>query len=210
MRKILILAFFFAVSIVVSAIASPTIEELYQRDADIIRMQHFDYYAGLLDEYYQKKQKYPFQGEKDSPAYVFILNATQEKYFTDNILTKHYRISDTDFFAELERSAEHPIDEKYDPQKFSTDGRPAMYIYMVDGDKMFFAVHLYSGNAFSRTVAQHYHKVELSNVSIPQKNIHTYSELKTSEDYQKLIAKKAEKQAYFDAMDNSSHNDSQQ
>lgn len=198
MRKIFGLFLFWFISPVSAA---PTVEELYQRDADIVRMQHFDYYAGLLSEYYQKVQKYPFQGDKDAPVYVFLLNDTQAEHFTDNLPDRHYRLSARDFFEELERGLGRPVNEKYDPQKYGTDGRPTMYIYMIDGDRMFFAVHLFSENAVSRTVAPHYHKAELSNVSYPPKNIYTYEALKNLPEYRALIAKKAAKQDFFDALD---------
>ena len=210
MKKFLVVIVCFFSFICSDVFSSSTIEELYQRDADIIRMQHFDYYAKLLDEYYQKKKKYPFQSTKEAPVYVFILNKIQEKYFIDNNPIHHYRISDADFFTELAQGVGRSVDEKYDPQNISTGGRPSMYIYMIDGNRMFFAVHLFSGNAVSREVSPFYHKVELSDISVPQKNIYTYKELEKTPEYKKLISQKAEKQAYFDALDEKNSRDSLQ
>jgi len=108
-------------------------ENLYQADADIIRLQHFDYYARLLTEYYEKNGKYPFQHEKEYPVYVFILTNFQEKDFKDTNPYRHYTVNDKYFFKELSEGLGRDIFEKYDPQKVGTDGRPNMYIYMVNG-----------------------------------------------------------------------------
>ncbi len=76
MKKILFGLFFFVIS--TSSIYAFSLfdkfEAEYQSDADIIRLQHFDYYAQLLEEYHQKTGYYLFQKDEEiqnTKAYVF-------------------------------------------------------------------------------------------------------------------------------------------
>jgi hypothetical protein len=55
-------------------------ENMYQADANIIHIKHFDYYAKLLTEYFLINGKYPFQHEKDAPVYVYIMTDIQKPY----------------------------------------------------------------------------------------------------------------------------------
>jgi hypothetical protein len=93
-------------------------EDRYQADADIVRIKHFDYYAQLLNEYYRKAGKYPFQHEKEYPVYVFLLTSFQEKYFKDTNPYMHYTVDDKYFFDELSRVLGRDIYEKYEPKKY--------------------------------------------------------------------------------------------
>ena len=183
-------------------------ENLYQADADIIRLQHFDYYARLLTEYYEKNGKYPFQHEKEYPVYVFILTNFQEKDFKDTNPYRHYTVNDKYFFKELSEGLGRDIFEKYDPQKVGTDGRPNMYIYMVNGDNFYFAIHLYNSNLFTRSISRYYNKMELSNEDDNNYKQYTYETLKNNPVYLELINKKASTQSYFDDLDEQNKNDS--
>jgi hypothetical protein len=176
-------------------------EEQYQSDADIIRIQHFDYYAKLLSEYYEKNGKYPFQYEKDEQVYIYILNNFQEERFKDTNEYIHYSVDDKWFFDDLTNGLGREIDEKYDPQKISSDGRPNYYVYMVDGDYFYFAIHLYNNNHFTKRVAKYYYKMELSNIDSKEYMLFTYLTLKNDLRYIELINKKAKKQDFFDEMD---------
>jgi len=183
-------------------------EDQYQNDADIVRVQHFDYYAQLLTEYYHKNGNYPFQHEKDGPVYVFIMTNVQESRFKDTNPNKHYTINDRFFFDELSIGLNRTIDEKYDPQKVAGDSRPTMYIYMVDGDNFYFAIHLYNDNIFTKTVAKYYHKMELSNEDIADRKLYTYETLKNDPQYEALLGREANKQGFFDELDAENKNNS--
>jgi hypothetical protein len=176
------------------------IEEIYQSDADIIRIQHFDYYAKLLTEYYEQNGKYPFQYEKDEQVYIFILNNIQESKFKDTNPYIHYTVDDKWFFEELSNGLGREIDEKYDPQKVAADARPNYYVYMVDNDYMYFAIHLYYSNPFTKTISEYYNKMELSNTDSEEYKLYTYSTLKNSLQYNELVNRRAEKQKYFDEL----------
>jgi hypothetical protein len=183
-------------------------ENAYQTDADIVRLQHFDYYAQLLTEYYEKNGKYPFQYEKEYPVYIFILTDFQEKDFEDTNPYRHYTVNDKYFFEELAKGLGRDIYEKYDPQKVSSDGRPNMYIYMVDGDNFYFAIHLYNSNSFTRIISRYHNKMELSNVDDNENKLYRYETLKNNQIYLELISKKASKQNFFDDLDEQNKNDS--
>jgi hypothetical protein len=176
-------------------------EDIYQADADIIRIQHFDYYAQLLTEYHKKNGKYPLQYEKEAPVYVFILTDFQEKDFKDSTPYRHYTVNDRYFFEELSNGLDREIYEKYDPQKVGTDGRPNMYIYMVHGNSFYFAVHFYAENPFTKNISRYYNKMELSNEDDKEYSLYTYETLKNDQMYLELINAKAAKQGFFDELD---------
>jgi hypothetical protein len=183
-------------------------ENIYQADADIVRLQHFDYYAQLLTEYFEKNGKYPFQYEKDGQVYIFILNNIQESKFKNTNPYKHYTVDDKWFFEELSNGLGRKIDEKYDPQKASADDRPNYYVYMVDNDYMYFAIHLYNGNQFTKNISKYYNKMELSNTDSEEYKLYTYSTLKNNLQYNELINRRAAKQEYFDELGMEYINDS--
>jgi hypothetical protein len=183
-------------------------ENMYQADADIIRVQHFDYYAQLLTEYYEKNGKYPFQYEKDNPVYVYILTNFQDKDFEDTNPYRHYTVNDKYFFEELSNGLGRQIYEKYDPQKVGTDGRPNMYVYMVYDNNFYFAIHLYNGNFFTKNIGEYYNKMELSNEDNNEYKLYTYETLRNNPQYLELINRKTNKQGFFDELDEQNKNDS--
>jgi len=183
-------------------------EGIYQADADIVRIQHFDYYAQLLAEYNEKTGKYPFQYEKEYPVYVFLLTNFQEKDFKDTNPYKHFTVNDKYFFQELTDILGKNIYEKYDPQKVSSDGRPNMYIYMVYEDNFYFAIHLYNSNPFTKNIDKYYNKMELSNEDDFGNKYFSYETLKNDPQYLELINRTANKQDYFNDLDEQYKNDS--
>jgi hypothetical protein len=197
----IIIIFVFFSSFILSCNSYRKAEDAYQSDADIIRVQHFDYYAKLLIEYFEKNGKYPFQYEKDAPVYVFIQNKEQAKNFEDTNPYVHYNVDDKYFFEELANGLAKDIDEKYDPQKVAADSRPNFYIYMVDGDEMYFSIHVYYENPFTKNIAKYYNKMELSNVDSDEYTLFTYATLNNDTNYNELINRKSAKQSYFDEID---------
>jgi hypothetical protein len=178
-------------------------ENKYQADADIVRVKHFDYYAQLLTEYYLINGKYPFQYEKDSPVYVYIMTDIQAKDYGSTDPYIHYTVDDNYFFEELSIGLGREIYEKYDPQKVAADSRPNMYVYMVHNENFFFAIHLYRGNQFTKKIAKYYYKMELSNLDIDndEYKFYSYETLKNNPRYQELINKENKKQGFFDKLD---------
>jgi hypothetical protein len=171
-------------------------ENKYQTDADIIRTQHFDYYAQLLTEYYEKNGIYPFQYEKDEPFYVFILTGIQEQGFPERL--SYNQRNDFFLFKELSDGLGRKIDERYDPQKVGTEGRPNMYVYMVHGNKFYFTIHLYYKNHFTKNISRYYNTMVLSNEDNNEEKFYSYKTLRNDPQYLELLNRKTDKQDYFD------------
>lgn len=168
-------------------------EERYQTDADIVRLHHLDYYARLLEEYKEKAGTYPFQYlyPENVPVYSFIMTDEQE---FDMKQFPFVNINDYDFFAELERVLDREIDEKYDPQRVSSNGCPVFYTYMVNSDRMYFAIHLRHPNDFTRELQPedgrkitNCYKMELSNFDDEERKYYTYNTIKENQGYQNAI-----------------------
>ena len=178
-------------------------ENMYQADADIVRIKHFDYYAKLLTEYYTINGKYPFQYEKDAPVYVYIMTDIQTKDYSSSDQYIHYTVDDKYFFEELSNGLGREIYEKYDPQKYSENGRPTMYMYMVFNENFFFAIHLYNKNQFTKKIEKYYYKMELSNLDIDndENKFYSYETLKNNPQYLELINKKLKRDGLFNILE---------
>lgn len=144
--------------------ALTTSMEDFQKDADIVRLQHLKHYGDLIEEYHAKTGKYPFEGTAKVPVYVHIANDQQARYAKNGPPKPHRLISSVDFIAELEQGLGRTIKERYDPS-FAPRNKPNFYIYMASEDFYFFAVHLHQPYPFAKKIADNYHKVEISNVA---------------------------------------------
>lgn len=181
--------------------ASPALdkkEQEYQDDCDIVRLQHLLYYGKLIEEYKQKSGKYPFEGEKQQ-VYAFVYNNLQKKYCKDTNPNQHKQVSPKDFFAELEKGLGRQIDQLFDPQ-YVPSGRPVFYIYMINGNQYYFAVHLSKYYPFSKKIDSNYYKVELSNISDKKYKFYTVEDLENNKKYQESTSKKLG--GYFDIRKN--------
>ena len=170
--------------------ASPALdktEQAYQDDCDIVRLQHLLYYGKLIEEYKEKTGKYPFEGENQQ-VYALVYNKKQKKYCKDTNPNRHKLVSPKDFFAELEKGLGRQVEQLFDPQ-YAPSGRPVCYIYMIDGDRFFFAVHLSKYYPFSKKVSSNYYKVELSNISEKQYKFYRTEDLENDELYKSAAAK---------------------
>lgn len=203
MKKKIIIIFISIVLILLAGLITVySLEDKYQDDTDIVRLQHLDYYANLIFEYHEKNGKYPLQYEKFvAPSIVLIMNDIQENLFKDTNPNKNYKISDSEFFDELSKGLGREIDEKYDPQKYASS-HPIMYIYMVDGDNFFFAAHFYHKNPFTREVRKNYNKMEVSNISLHERSVYSYDELKNNPKYIALLKRKHSKKSFFENLEN--------
>ena|SRR5688572_6027950 len=141
--------------------------EQFQRDADVIRLRHLQHYGQLIEEYREKTGRVPFQGAAEIPIYVNIANHQQAKYASKGPPTQHKLMSTAGFVSELESGIGRAIIERYDPQWVPTR-KPNFYIYMVNRDYYFFAVHLHQPFPFAKRIADHYYKAEISNAANAQ------------------------------------------
>lgn len=134
----------------------------FQKDADIIRLQHLKYYRQLLEEYHAIAGKYPFQLKKNIPVYVYIANDQQIEYTKACPQDPNIVFSFKMFVREVEKVLGREINEYYDPQDIPA-GKPNFYIYMVRGDTYFFCVYVRQPYPFARKVADHHYAIDISN-----------------------------------------------
>lgn len=119
-------------------------ERAFQNDADLARLEHLEYWTGLVEEYQQATGQFPFTtalASQESIGLVRIANANQLKYFDpgssqyvaefdNNYDGMFQEFSVADFVEELERGLGRTIDEKYDIQYVPTSS-PVWYFYFV-------------------------------------------------------------------------------
>jgi hypothetical protein len=161
-------------------------EESFQNGADVVRLTHLKYYSDLLAEYHGKTGIYPLQDKAAGvPVYVFVAHDWQRAGGTPPY--KHSVASIRDWINELENGLGRPVDEYYDPQYASDGYKPNLYIYMVYRDTFFFAVHLYRDYPFTKKVAEHYNKLEISNKPNAQNRAADPERLFASEDFRSAL-----------------------
>lgn len=177
--------------------------EGFQGDADIIRLQHIRYWANLIEEYHAKTGKYPFQGESDEPILVKIATPRQSAYFPDD--PRGYQTYPMKkWVATLEKGLGRTIDEHYDPQ-YAPDAKPNFYVYMINGEDYFLAVHTHQAYPFARKVASDYYKVEVSNRYEPYTPlIFTSAMLFGNRDFKQALNKPMAKPEFFAQRDQES------
>ena len=162
-------------------------EQAYQDDCDVVKLQHLSYYGNLIEEYKNKVGKYPFEGEKQQ-VYAFIYNNNQKEYCDDTNPYSHIQKTPKEFFSELEKGLGRKIDQLFDPQ-YVPSGRPVFYIYMIDENQYFFAVHLSKKYPFSKKVVSKYYKTEISNIPDEEYLFYKIEELERNETFKKATSK---------------------
>lgn len=119
----------------------------YQEDADLIRLEHLEYWTEIINKYHKVKGSYPFQSElQSSEDIVLVKIATKQQiqYLSPNGDKYEKRLDNNqsgyfkehpvkDFVAELEAVLGHQIEEKYDIQKVPTSS-PVGYYYFTSKD----------------------------------------------------------------------------
>ncbi len=119
-------------------------EEAFQNDADLARLEHLEYWTGLIEEYQETNGQFPFTGAlagQESIGLVRIATANQSRFFDpqsiiydekfdNNSNGRFQEFGMADFVAELELGLGRTIDEKYDIQYVPTSS-PVWYFYFV-------------------------------------------------------------------------------
>ena len=170
-------------------------DRAYQHDADIFRLRHLKYFGELIAEYHQKNGKYPLQGESDTQHYVLIAAPHQQKYTEGT--PEQFKVTDVERLRSvLQEGQDRNIAFKYDPQKVPVNA-PNFYIYMVEGDSYFFAVHLYSERSFANPQGKHYHKLEITNEEPNRRGLWKFDDLLNNPDFQDAINEPPIKESFF-------------
>lgn len=168
----------------------------YQDDADIFRLRHLKYMAELIEEYYQKRGKYPLQGDVAMSNYVHIANTFQEEYAKERPPFSHKLTPLHVFIDSLEAGLGRKVTLKYDPQKVPAN-KPNFYVYLIQDNYYFFAVHLHNSFSFSKYIAPYYNKAEVTNLSPNTDGQSTLKELLSNKEFVETLEKKAQKEGFF-------------
>lgn len=167
----------------------------YQHDADIFRLRHLKYFRELIEEYHQKTGKYPLQGESETRHYVLIAAPHQKKYTEGT--PPQFKVTDVESFRSiLKKGLGRDIEFKFDPQKVPV-GAPNFYIYMIEDDSFFFAVHLYNARSFTNPLDKHYHKLEITNEEPNRRGLWKLENLLKHDDFQKALNDQPQKEGFF-------------
>ena len=167
----------------------------YQHDADIFRLRHMKYFGALIEEYYKKTGKYPLQGLSKAQHYVFIAAPHQERYVQD--VPAQFAVTGLEEFRSvLEKGLERKVEFKFDPQKVPVEA-PNFYLYMINGESFFFAVHLYKARSFTNSIGKNYHKLEITNEEPNRRGLWNYEQLIDDKGFKSAINEKPNKETFF-------------
>lgn len=170
----------------------------FQQDADIVRLNHLVYWGKLIEEFKDKTGKYPLSGQSSDPLEVFIATPKQLQLFGEipNPL-KHSRRTMAEFVNELEQGLGRSIAEYYDPQ-FVPDVKPNFYLYQIQDDTYFFAVHTHQTFGIAKYIAPDYAKVEISNQVLAENAIYRLKDLLSHQAFQTAINQPIQKPGFFE------------
>ncbi len=135
------------ISLIPCAAYSENPMKAFQEDADLLRLEHLEYWTGLLDEYHKIKGHYPFQNQLKSDkdiSLVKIATKQQLQYISPGTANYNPKLDNNhsgffkekpvkDFVKELESVLKRTIEEKYDIQKIPTSS-PVGYFYFTSKD----------------------------------------------------------------------------
>lgn len=170
-------------------------DKAYQHDADIFRLRHLKYFGELIEEYHQKTGKYPLQGDAKTQHYVLVAAPHQQEYAQGT--PPQFKVTGVEAFRSvLKEGLGRDIDFKFDPQKVPVSA-PNFYIYMIEGESYFFAVHLYNERSFTNPLGKHYHKLEITNEEPNRRGLWNLEDLLKDKDFQAAFNETPEKEGFF-------------
>ena len=119
----------------------------FQEDADLLRLEHLEYWTQVIEEYYKVKGHYPLQKKiqnKGKMILVKIATKQQMRYLSvegdkynkrlDYNSTGYFQdVGVKEFVATIESALTREIVEKYDIQKVPTSS-PVGYYYFATND----------------------------------------------------------------------------
>lgn len=183
------------VELLLFLVGCTSLERGYQHDADIFRLRHLEYYGNLIEEYHQKTGQYPLQGERETQHYVLIAAPHQQKYATGT--PEQFKVIDVERFRDvLKKGLGREVKFKFDPQKVPM-GAPNFYIYAIQDDVYFFAVHLNQEFSFSNPIARHCSKVEITNTEPFCRGQWRFHELLANESFQAALNEVPDRNGWF-------------
>lgn len=138
----------------------PSIEEDFQQEADVQRIEDFEYYNEILGFYVDEVGKVPLIEQYDeTPLYVIIYPGTTPEWIEEQNPSVNY-VDDELFLEDFVAAFSDGIELRYDPQMQATDGRPNFYLYTIGEHGAGFTVHLYGEAEGAVYVDENYWKLE--------------------------------------------------
>ncbi len=131
--------------LITSSASTDSAHSDFHNDADLARLEHLEYWTGLIEEYEARIGHFPLYDQLESPiGLVRIATADQAQYFTsespkyiraldNNANSRFQEFSVSEFVEELESGLGREVYEKYDIQ-YVPDGSPTWYNYFVNDD----------------------------------------------------------------------------
>lgn len=171
----------------------------YQHDADIVRLNDLEVLWNLVIEYKKKNGKFPLEGESSKPHYVEIATKEQQRVLKGQPPFPIAKTSAKDFQSLLRKELGEDIELPFDPQRVG-DSKPALYIYMIQGDRFVLAIHVNEEYPFSKQIQRYYNKIEVSNQAYMPQKIYDGNELFSMEEYTKAKSREMHKPGYFDEL----------
>lgn len=138
---------FVLVAVIFSSTSLANPAEEFQEDADLLRLEHLEYWTLLLEQYHQKNGYYPFQPEAEESGDIILVKIATKQQLSflsagganydkrlDNNQSGYFKErSVKEFVEELERALARELEEKYDIQKVPTES-PVGYYYFASKD----------------------------------------------------------------------------
>lgn len=170
----------------------------YQYDADIMRLNDMRVMGELIEEYHAKMGTYPLQGKSELQYYVLIGAEEQLSPDLEGPPYPHDTMTPKDFTALLSEELGRTVQLPYDPQ-LGANVKPNFYIYMMDGETFYFAIHLHESYGIAKEVGAYYHKLEISNE--PEDQVYwNFDELMANEEYQRAASQVMKKPDFFEKL----------
>lgn len=171
--------------------------EAFQADADVYRLRHLQYYAGLIEEYRAMTGRVPLQGTDDGWLWVYVSHDGQLDHIGTGPNYEHTRASFAEWVRDVEEVLGREIDERYEPQE-EPYRRPLAYTYTVIDDAYYFTVPLHRSYAFTRELGPDYHAVTIGNYPAPTNNAVDPEELFASPEFVEALGRSASKPGFFE------------
>ncbi len=87
------------------------IEQQFQNDADLIRLEHLQYWTGLVEEYHQKTGEYPFQEKLKSNSEIGLvkIDTKQQRQYLSKQILLEFGNHKSPIFPMRQSAAPYPV-----------------------------------------------------------------------------------------------------
>jgi hypothetical protein len=149
--------------LLVFILAYPSLEEKYQADADVQRIEGLYAMADLIEAYYDETGHYPLSEYAQPGIYLNVLigSEQQTKWLTGPPVSMSIFLEE-DLEKELGSVLSYTVELPHDPQKVSTNGRPNVYEYNILDGYYYLKTYLHNPMEYSAEVSPHFNTFEVT------------------------------------------------